>query len=87
MKLTSVTKVMVLRKIIKDGFNDPSVKYYSLLIMQDEDAGNINVPKEVYDVVKENEVASLVTVYNPSSKYDSSKFRVVGILTPTANNK
>lgn len=82
MKMQNTTKLLVLAKNEKQGIKDPTKTYYSLVVMQDADAGSINCPKEVYDVSKEGEVNTFITEYN--QQYES--FRIVGIVAP-ANDK
>ena len=83
MKIVNTTKAMVLKKNETPRFDDATKFTYSLLIMQDEDAGKVSCPKEIFDMVKENEIVTFITVYNPESEW--SKFRITGIAkTPTA---
>lgn len=77
MKIVNTTKALVLKKNETPRFDDPTKLTYSLLIMQDDDAGKVSCPKEIYDAVKESEVATFITVYNPESEW--SKFRITGI--------
>lgn len=75
MKITNKTSVLVLAKKETNGIKDPNQKYYSLVIMQDADAGSISCTKEVYDGVVDGKVNVLDTEFN--QKYES--FRAVGI--------
>jgi len=83
MKITTIVKAHVLRKIEEKGITDPNKTYYYLMIMQDTDAGKISVSKEVYDYVKEGENVAFVAVYNPEAQWETSKFRVTGIAQPS----
>lgn len=77
MKIVNTTKALVLKKNETARFDDPTKMTYSLLIMQDDDAGKVSCPKEIYDAVQEKEVVTFITVYNPESEW--SKFRITGI--------
>ena len=79
MNMTSVAKVTVLRKVEKKGVTDPTKTYYSLLAMQDSEAGALSCSKDVYDQVSENQVVSLFMAFN--EKYGS--FRATGVVTAT----
>lgn len=81
MKIVNTTKVMVLRKIETPRFDDETKMSYSLLVMQDEDAGKVSCPKEIWDKVKEGDTCTFITLYNPES--DWSKFRITGIVSPS----
>ena len=75
MKIENNTTLLVLAKNEKQGIKDPTKTYYSLVIMQDEDAGSISCPKEVYDAVKEGQTVTVKTEFNQT--YNS--FRVTGL--------
>ena len=79
MKIVNTTKLMVLTKKETQGVKDPNKTYYALVVMQDDDAGSISCPKEVYDAVKEGEVNAFVTEFN--QQYES--FRITNIVAPT----
>lgn len=83
MKFVNTTKMLVLKKIESPRYDDPTKMSYSVLVMQDEDAGKVSISKEIWDKVKEGDTALFITVYNPDSQYDYSKFRITGIATPT----
>ena len=83
MKIINTTKALVLKKVETPRFDDETKFTYSLLVMQDEDAGKISCPKEIWDKVKEGDTVTFITVYNPDSQYENSKFRITGIVTPT----
>lgn len=80
MKITNKTSVLVLAKKETPGLKNPSQKYYSLVIMQDADAGSISCTKEVFDAVEDGKVNVLDTEYN--QKYES--FRAVGVASAPA---
>ena len=82
MKIVNTTKALVMRRIETPRYDDPTKVSYSLLIMQDDDAGKISCPKEIFDMVKEGETVTFITVYNPESEW--SKFRITGIVKPSA---
>ena len=79
MKIVNTTKLVVLRKTETQGIKDPNKTFYGLVVMQDEDAGSINCPKEVYDMAEEGKTSTFITEYN--QKYES--FKIIGIVTPT----
>ena len=82
MKIQNTTKLLVLAKNAKEGIKDPTKTYYSLVVMQDTDAGSLNCSEEIYNSVEENKINTFITEYN--QQYDS--FRIIGIVPPTANN-
>lgn len=77
MKITNKTRVTVLAKKETKGVKDPSKTYYALVILQDDDAGSISCPEEVYKAVKEDTQVDLITEYNQQF----SSFRVTGMAT------
>ena len=80
MKIVNTTKLFVMNKIATQGIKDPSKTFYKLVVSQDEDAGSISCPEEVYNSIEVGKVATLVTEFN--EKYNS--FKVVGYV-PTAD--
>lgn len=80
MKIVNTTKLFVMNKVKTQGIKDPSKTYHKLVVSQDEDAGTINCPEEVFNAVKANEVFTFVTEYN--EKYES--FRIVSVIIPTS---
>ena len=83
MKIENKTKVLVLAKVATQGQKNPSKTYYSLTIMQDTEAGAINVTEEVYNAVNNNEVVELITEFNQN--YNS--FRCVGLVPKADKSK
>lgn len=83
MKIANTTKLLVLAKNEKQGIKDPTKTYYSLVIMQDADAGSISCPKEVYDVAVEGQINTFVTEFN--QQYDS--FRITGIVSKDSKDQ
>lgn len=83
MKITSVAKVMVLKKVSKNGVTDPSRVFYSLLIMSDDDCGSLNCTDSVYNSVSEGTPASLILSYGEGSK--GGYIRATGVVS--AGNK
>lgn len=78
MKIQNMTVVDVLSKVEKPGVKDPNKTYYYVVVAQDEDAGRLSCPKEVYDAVKPDDRVTLITEYN--EQYSS--FRVIDIVKP-----
>lgn len=78
MKIVNTTKLLVLAKNARQGIKDPTKMYYSLVIMQDADAGSISCPKEVFESAVEGQINTFVTEFN--QQYDS--FRVTDIVIP-----
>ena len=76
MKIVNTTKLFVMNKIATQGIKDPNKTYYKLVVSQDEDAGSISCPEDVYNSVEVGKIATLITEFN--EKYSS--FRVVGIV-------
>ena len=75
MKIVNTTKLFVMNKVKTTGIKDPSKTYHKLVVSQDEDAGTVNCPEEVYNAVEPNTVRVFITEYN--EKYES--FRIVGV--------
>ena len=76
MKIVNTTKLFVMNKIKTQGIKDPSKTYHKLVVSQDEDAGTINCPEEVYNAIEPNSIRTFVTEYN--EKYVS--FRITDVL-------
>lgn len=82
MKITTTFKASVLRKTEEPSSKDPNKINNYLMIMQENDAGRIFVAKEIYDSVKEGEVATFIAISNPSAEWESGRFRIVGVARP-----
>lgn len=76
MKIVNTTKLLVLAKNAKQGIKDPTKTYYSLVIMQDADAGSISCPEKVFESAVEGQINTFVTEFN--QQYNS--FRVTDIV-------
>ena len=76
MKIVNTTKLFVMNKVKTQGIKDPSKTYHKLVVSQDEDAGTINCPEEVYNAVEPNSIRTFVTEYN--EKYES--FRITDVV-------
>lgn len=80
MKIVNTTKLFVMNKVKTQGIKDPSKTYHKLVVSQDEDAGTINCPEEVYNAVEPNSIRTFVTEYN--EKYAS--FRITDVVPEKA---
>ena len=79
MKVTSIAKVTVLKRVEKKGITDPSKTFYSLLVMQDSDCGAISCTKDVSEAVVEGNIASLVMTYGEGN--NGGYIRATGVVT------
>ena len=75
MKIVNTTKLFVMNKVATQGIKDPTKTYHKLVVSQDEDAGTINCPEDVYNSVEPNTIRTFITEYN--EKYES--FRITGV--------